>query len=352
MTARGPIALGLLLTLGCGTTAAPGAGDSNLPAGRNGPYRLLDGEELSEGLCLVREESATLEDPAALPLDAHRVALYFTRREGARRTIRRVVVVDGQRLEGAPEEVLAPSLPWHQDGVGAPDVATTRDGFVMVFDTPTGLGRATSIDGRVWRPSQLPLLTADAQSGELTPLRSPTILLRPDGAVIVAYESAGAIWAASSSALGAPLGRIDADERTPRRESLLAPGDDARDAGTVGYASGAVGDPSLRAEESLAGRTLYRLFFSARSAPLGLDGGAVFNRSVGIAGSFDGVHFPRAESAALTNRADPTVRAPTTWSDGPLRTWLFVAGRCDSAGRNEGIRVAVAPGNHRYPRAP
>ena len=126
----------------------------------------------------------------------------------------------------------------------------------------------------------------------------------------------------------------------------------ARDAGLVGYASGAVGDPTLRAEDSLAGRTLYRLFFSARSAPVAIDGGSAFERAIGLAGSFDGVHFARAESAVLSGRADPAVRAPSAWSDGPLRTWLFVSGRCDSAGRNEGIRVAVAPGNRRYPRTP
>ncbi|MDB4928386.1 MAG: hypothetical protein JWM10_870, partial [Myxococcaceae bacterium] len=134
--------------LGCGTLAAPGGGDRDLPAGRNGPYRLLDGEELPAGTCLLREDGVALEDPAALPLDLHRVALYFTRRDGSRRTIRRVVVVDGQRLEGEPAEVLAPSLAWHGDGVGAPDVAATRDGFAMAFDTAAGLGLATSADGR------------------------------------------------------------------------------------------------------------------------------------------------------------------------------------------------------------
>ena len=352
MSPRRPLALGLALILGCGTTASPGGGDSNLPTGRNGPYRLLDSEELSAGLCLVREEGATLEDPAVLPLDTHRVALYFTRREGARRTILRVVVVDAQRLEAEPEESLAPSLGWHGDGVGAPDVAITRDGFAMVFDTIAGLGLATSPDGRVWHVGEQPLLSADPSAGELTPLRSPTIVVRPDATVTVAYESAGAIWSASSSSLAAPLRRVDPDARSARREALLAPSDDVRDAGTVGYASGAVGDPSLRAEESLAGRTLYRLFFSARSAPFALDGGSTFNRAIGIAGSFDGIHFPRAETAVLTNRTDPAVHAPSTWSDGPLRTWLFVSGRCDSGGRTEGIRVAVAPGNRRYPRTP
>ncbi len=352
MTARGALSFGLALLAGCGTLASPGGGDTDLPAGRGGPYRLLDSEELSEGLCLVREESVALSDPAALSLDPHRVALYFTRREGARRTIRRAIVVDGRRLEAAPEEVLAPSLAWHGEGVGAPDVAATRDGFAMVFDTAAGLGLATSADGRTWRSSEAPWLAADAGAGETTPLRSPTLVVRPDDSVMVAYESAGAIWSATAAAPGAPLRRVDADERTARRESLLAPGDDARDAGVVGYASGAVGDPSLRAEDSLAGRTLYRLFFSARSAPFALDGGSSFNRAVGLAGSFDGVHFTRSEAAALTNRVDPSVAAPSTWSDGSLRTWLFVNGRCDSGGRNEGIRVAVAPGNRRYPRTP
>lgn len=342
----------LALVTGCGTLASPGAGDTDLPSGRSGPYRLLDSEELPEGLCLLREDSVVLSDPASLPLGPHRTALYFTRREGARRTILRAVVVDGRRLEAPPEEVLAPTLAWHGDGVGAPDVAATRDGFAMVFDTAAGLGLATSADGRTWRSSEEPRLTADANVGELTPLRAPTLVVRRDDSLIIAYESAGAIWSATATALAAPLSRVDADERTPRRESLLAPGDDARDAGAVGYASGAVGDPSLRAEDSLAGRTLYRLFFSARSAPFALDGGSDFQRAVGLAGSFDAVHFTRSEAAALGGRVDPSVAAPSAWSDGSLRTWLFVNGRCDSNGRNQGIRVAVAPGNRRYPRTP
>jgi hypothetical protein len=346
---RASLLLALVPALGCGTLASPGGGDSNLPAGRNGPYRLLDSEELPAGSCLLREDGATLEDPATLPLDLHRVALYFTRREGARRTIRRAVVVDGQRLEGEPEEVLAPSLAWHGGAVGAPDVAATRDGFAMVFDTAAGIGLATSADGRAWRPADAPLLAAAAEAGEGTALRAPTLVVRPGGAVVLAYESAGAIWSATGAALAGPLTRVDADERTPRRDPLLAPGDDARDAGVAGYASGAVGDPSLRAEETLAGRTLFRLFFSARSVPFPMDGGLTFNRAVGIAGSFDGTHFPRAEAAVLTNRVDPDVGAPSAWSDGALRTWLFLGGRCDSAGRNQGIRVAVAPGNRRYP---
>lgn len=352
MTARAALSAALALALGCGTGASPGGGDSELPAGRSGPYRLLDSEELPEGACLLRDQAATLEDPASLRLDVHRVALYFTRREGARRSIHRAVVVDGRRVEAASAEALAPSLGWHGGGVGAPDVATTRDGFAMLYDTPAGLGLATSTDGQAWRSADGPLLVADAAAGELTPLRAPTLVVRPDGGVIVAYESAGAIWAATADGLTVPLRRLDADERTPRREALVAPGADARDAGLVGYASGAVGDPTLRAEDSLAGRTLYRLFFSARSAPVGIDGGSAFERAIGLAGSFDGVHFARAESAVLSGRADPAVRAPSAWSDGPLRTWLFVSGRCDSAGRNEGIRVAVAPGNRRYPRTP
>lgn len=352
MTARARLTLCLSLALGCGTTAAPGGGDTDLPAGRSGPFRLLDGQEVSEGTCLLREQGVTLDDPAALTLDAHRVALYLTRREGARRVVLRAVVVDGQRVEAAPVQVLAPSLAWHGEGVGAPDVAATRDGFVMAFDADGGLGLATSADGVAWRPADAPFLTALHDAGETTPLRAPTVAVKPDGSLLVAYESAGAIWMATAASIAGPWRRVDPDEATPRREPLLAPGNDARDAGTVGYASGAVGDPSLRSEATSVGRTLYRLYFSARSAPVAMDGGSAFTRAIGHAGSFDGVHFPRAEVAVLTNRVDPNVRAPSAWFDGPLRTWMFVTGRCDTAGRVEGVRVGVAPGNRRYERAP
>lgn len=352
MSARTALTCCVALTLGCGTAASPGGGDSNLPSGRGGPYRLLDGDEVSEGTCLLREQGVTFEDPSALALDARRVALYFTRREGARRTVRRAVVVDGRRVEAAPVEALAPTLAWHGEGVGAPDVASLRDGLAMAYDTSGGLGIATSADGLTWRSDEQPALTADATAGEVTALRSPALLALREGVVMLAYESAGSIWLATADTVAGPWQRVDAIPETPRRDPVVAPGDDARDAGVVGFASGAVGDPSLRLEEVGVGRRLYRLFFSARSAPVAVDGGSTFSRAIGVAGSFDGVHFPRAETPALTGRPDPAVRAPSTWSNGPLRTWLFVTGRCDGAGRSEGIRVGVSPGNRRYDLAP
>ncbi len=352
MSARTALTCCLALTLGCGTAASPGGGDSNLPSGRGGPYRLLDGDEVPEGTCLFREQGVTLEDPSALTLDAHRVALYFTRREGTRRSVRRAVVVDGHRVEGTPTEALAPTLTWHGEGVGAPDVSATRDGFAMAFDTTDGLGIATSSDGLTWRSDDQPALSADATAGEATALRSPALLVHRDGTAMLAYESAGAIWLATAPTVAGPWQRVDPTPETPRRDPMVAPGNDARDAGVVGFASGAVGDPSLRLEEVGVGRRLYRVFFSARSAPVAMDGGSVFTRAIGTAASFDGVHFPRAETPALTGRLDPLVRAPSTWSNGPLLTWLFVTGRCDSAGRTEGIRVGVAPGTRRYELTP
>ena len=51
--------------------------------------------------------------------------------------------------------------------------------------------------------------------------------------------------------------------------------------------------------ETGAGRTLYRLFFSARSAPFTLDAGPTsFNLSVGVAGCFDGVNVCGALGSA------------------------------------------------------
>ncbi len=337
---------------GCGTLASGAGGDTDLPRGRSGPFRLLDNLELPAGSCVLRDDTATLGDPSAVALPDGRIDLYATRTDGTARSIVRARLDGSRSAPGAPAMALVPTLPWHGGGVGAPDVVRTADGAWMVFDTAAGIGLARSVDGIAWTSLDAPLLVADATAGELSALRAPTLAVRADGTWWLAYESAGAIWGARATGPQGPFVRVDGDDRTARRDPWVSPGDDAVDAGVVGYASGSVGDPSLRVEASVAGRELLRLYFSARSAPVAMDGGTTFLRSVGLAGSFDGVHFTRNATAVLPGALDPTVSSPTSWNDGALRTWLFVGGRCDLSGRSSGVRVAVAPANQRYDRAP
>lgn len=223
----------------------------------------------------------------------------------------------------------------------------------MVFDTAAGLGLATSADGRTWRSSEAPWLTAEASEGELTPPRAPTLVVRRDDSLIIAYESAGAIWLADGAAPTRP-GPSVGSTRTSARPAGSHCWPLATTPATLGWwatrrAPWAIPRCARRTASPVAP---YTGPFSARSAPFALDGGSDFQRAVGLAGSFDAVHFTRSEAAVLGSRLDLSVAAPSAWSHGSLRTWLFVNGRCDSNGRNQGIRVAVAPGNRRYPRTP
>jgi hypothetical protein len=71
-----------------------------------------------------------------------------------------------------------------------------------------------------------------------------------------------------------------------------------------GFDSYAVSAPSVQVEISGAGRTLYRLWYTGTDAP----GGTV---SIGLAGSFDGIHFERytrVSRCSIRRRRSPPPR--------------------------------------------
>ncbi len=338
-----PVLLPLVLALtACGTLAEPGSGDLDLPIGRGGPFGPVAPADMNNQLCAVVEVGARLDDPAPLRV-TDGVALYFTYVRGEVRAIARVLLPDGRLPQGVPAVVYAPSASWEGDRVESPSLARSPDGALwMAYASPGGLGVARSADGLAWSPPGAPSLQQDPAAGEETPLRAPSLTRDPAGGWVLLYESAAAIWMARA---GDDLRfvRTDGDPSTPRRDPVLAPTGGGPDAGTAGYRSGAVGDPALTVETTASGRTLWRLYFTARTVPLPVDGGSRAEVTIGVAGSFDGRAFEAASIPALATRVDPTASAPGVVADGPTRTILYAGGNCSGATQRRGIRVALSP---------
>lgn len=348
-------ALLAIFLAGCGTLGGRGGGEDDLPNNRVGPFRELSSEETGGSRCVAYDGAGVFDEPSAVRLPDGRVALYGTRTVQGRRSIARTVLQGLATQVDAPVEVFAPSLGWHGTAVTSPGVAAVPGGgFVMAYATGSGaLGVATSADGVTWSPRSAPALTPDAAAGEETALRAPTVVALAGGSLVLAYASGSAIWLART-ADGGSFARIDGDPSTPRRDPLLGPAGAIRPAGDagVGFESGALDDPSLHLEDTVAGRAIWRLYYTARSVPQAMDGGLAPGVAVTLAASFDGLRFERLGAPVVTSRFDPTLAAPSALAVDARRTMLYLSGRCDAAGRSRGVRGALAPGSERLGAGP
>ncbi len=340
---RGIVGSGLAVAIvGCGTLTAPGEGNRDLPVGRGGPYRLLGPSDLDGRACVVEEVGSSLDDPSAVP-SGRDVTLFFTRERDGRRSIYRAFVSAELRAAVPIAEALGPSQRWHGASLASPSVrALPNRGLIMAYVAEGGIGIAESSDGSRWSDANAPALAQDPTAGEATALRGPNLVVDSDGSRWVFYESGAAIWAARSERGGAPFARVDSDPRTTRRDPALAPqGGGAIGGGVPSYLAGSVGDPELLVETTSSGRSLWRLFFTARGTPIAIDGGSRSEVVVGVAGSFDGRFFTPSVIPSLSSRVDATLSSPAVVTDGPLRAKLFVGGNCAFGVSRRGIRVAV-----------
>jgi hypothetical protein len=335
---------------GCGTLASPGGGEADLPNNRTGPFRELTSAETGSQRCSAYDSAGSFDEPSAIRLPDGRVAVYGTRTRMGRRTIARTVLTGLATQTEEPADVLTATLPWQGMAVSSPEVTAVNGGYVMAYATGSGaLGVARSTDGVTWQPLPSPALEMDAAMGEETALRAPTIVALANGGLVLAYASGSAIWLARTSAADGRFVRVDGDPSTPRRDPVLgATGRSSPlgDAG-VGFESGAVDDPSLTVETTATGRTIWRMYYTARSVPQAMDGGVAPSVAVTLAASFDGLSFTRFGAPVVTSRTDPTLAAPSALAVDARRTLLFLSGRCDTAGRVRGVRAAIAPGAER-----
>lgn len=347
--------LSLSLASSCGTLASPGAGDHELPANRTGPFRELTMTEMAGRTCAAVDFGGLIDEPSALRLADGRIAVYATREHDGLRTIARFVMRAPGQQQSDPADVLTATLPWQGGGVSSPDVTARADGaHVMAYAAASGvLGLARSADGLSWEARPLPALEAVTEAGETTSLRAPSIVAQGD-ALVLAYASGGAIWLARAARFDAPFERVDADPRTPRRDPILGATGVVMtpDGGAPGFESGSLDDPDLSVEQGALGRSLWRLYYTARSIPVPMDGGVAPTRAISMAASFDGVTFTRFGAPIFSSRADPTIAAPSMIADDGRRTLLYTGGRCNLSLGRRGIRAAIAPGSEAVTPAP
>lgn len=339
--------LSLSLASNCGTLASPGAGDHELPANRTGPFRELTMTEMAGRTCAAVDFAGLIDEPSALRLADGRIALYVTREHDGLRTIARLVMRAPGQQQSDPVDVLTATLPWQGGGVSSPDVAARADGsLVMAYATASGaIALASSADGASWTARPVAALEASDASGETTALRAPSVVAQGD-TLVLAYVSGGAIWLARAPRVDAPFERVDADPRTPRRDPVLgATGvTSGPDGGAPGFESGSLDDPDLTLEAGALGRSLWRLFYTARSTPVAMDGGVAPTLAISMAASFDGLTFTRFGAPVFSTRNDPTIASPSMLADDARRTLLYVGGRCNLSRGRRGIRAAIAPG--------
>jgi hypothetical protein len=338
----------LVCLAGCGTLGSPSAGDRELPANRTGPFRELTAAEMGGRNCAAVDFGGLIDEPSALRLADGRTALYVTRVHDEMRTVARLTLrAPGQQADD-PADVLTATLPWQGGAVMAPDVsALPGGGFVMAYGTAAGaLGLARSTDGVAWQPLEAPALEAVAAEGEVSALRAPSIVALADGSLVLAYASAGSIWLARAPRLGDAFARVDGDARSARRDPILGASGAGvpLDGGAPDFESGSVDDPELTVDTTAIGRAIWRLYYTARSAPVAMDAGLAPSVAIAMAASFDGLTFTRFGAPVFATRADPTIVAPAVLADDARRTLLYTGGRCTLSRGRRGVRAAIAPG--------
>jgi hypothetical protein len=345
---RNVVITSFLLATHCGTLASPAGGAQDLPSNRTGPFRELTYEQMNNRRCAAVDFTGLLDEPSVLPLTDGRIVLYATRVHNNTTTIARTVLRDLGKQVDDPVDVLTATLPWQDMAVSSPGVcALPSGGFAMAYSTRSGvIGIARSTNETSWQSFSTPSLEGSPTMGETTALRAPSLVCLGDGSVVMAYASAGSIWLARAPRLEGPWIRVDAKPQTPQRDAVLtASNTSPGDAGSslVGFESGAVDDPELTVETITNGRTLWRLYYTARSAAVAMDGGLSSSVSVSMAASWDGVTFVRFGTPIYTSRGDTTVAAPSVLALDGRRTVMYTGALCELSRGRRGVKASVSP---------
>lgn len=276
----------LLCSMGaaaCGTLAPADPPPTGLPASGAGPFRKL------EEPVLLESAGANLDDAELVVTAAPRFTIFHTRREdrGAVTIGRaRFAALDDREptldvLDLGPGEAAQPAvLP--PDRPGRP--------WLLCFARAGHIECATSPDGDRFTP--IPALTLSPNGAEEGPaLTSPALLRLGAGRARLVYLAASALYAADLPLDGGGPVRLDADPGTPARDPILRAGI----------------TPWLRELGRVTARTLITPAGRARH-DLYLSGLLDKARVVGLAASWDALHFTAADAPFL----DP--KAPDEWA--------------------------------------
>lgn len=338
------VACGLVCS--CSTIGSSGGGASELPSNGAGPFRRLEGTEITGGVA-VAARGGLVESGMALGVVHGGDAVLFyafapVRRGGdpdagvpegdagpgaidparfGARDIRRTPLGEPpQFLEGVA--VLTAAETWEDGEVFDPWAVSLPDGRVRLYYAGRGgigIAEAAARDGDLARVGDAPVLMgAPDEASGATP-RRPSVTARPGGGVVMYYEAGGGIYAATSDD-GLVFTRAGAVALPVSGEAWLsAPG-----AATV---------------TTPAGRAVVRLYYGVHRA----DGTDV----VAVAASEDGRAFERALAPAFSGDAHEDFPAPLVLD--ARTTLLFLA--YDSGTRTAPSRAlapSVSPGSIRF----
>ncbi len=317
----------------CGAGAGEGGGDHNLPSRLAGPYGKLSPDpdtEIHEPIVLEDPQGElAYYGPSALFNADGSYTVYFTAEgelEGAH--IRRAEGVDLAHDPSDVAVVLEAEETWEATRVAQPSVITPG-----ILGAPLGLffeagdgniGYVESADGLVFsRIGEGPLLEPEPDpSGPEggAGLREPSAVW--SGHRVLLYYSAGSprsIFVASVTPVGddsVAVSRLDADEVSPGRDPVLSPSGVVDSFDEVG-----LGAPFVSISNEV-GREVFDLWY------VGLDAGG--DRTVGFAGSHDGLGFGRLDQNPVLPRGSPPEGDPCVVGHSTTAVMFYTQGAGDA----------------------
>ncbi len=324
-----PAAIVAALGAGCGygpLADTPGGAD-NLPTSGAGPYTKpeINFDTPADEPYVLADRRAQLTDPSALARADGGFRIWYTRLEddapGAEIYAAELPAIT-QLPDLGPAVALSASEPWEQDDVRDPAVVELPDGRLVMFyqggvDAP-GIGRAESTDGGA---------TWEKHPGNpvVSPATSP-------GAAFLDDHFTLAFTMPGEPGIVVADGGEDGDDFADSRLAVAA--SETKDA----FDELLVGQPSLVAEHSESGRSVYGMFYVGERAGGSEPSGTV--SAIGFAGSFDGqVWELPASGEPILDGAVPGERGPSAVI-GATSATLFYSELRQNRGR---IGVAVHP---------
>ncbi len=302
-----------------------------------------DGDCLDRPTCAVQRVAGSLHEPSPLA-DGSGVTVWVERRAPAAdaaefdagASIWRATSSDGLRYRFDPARPLL--------GGGAPSVARSNGGWLMVFTDGKSLRRATSSDGIAFAADPAPLVAPAAwdASGQVAPSLAPAIA--GDGLLLYWAAADGSGIGVADSADGATF--------TPRANPVLTPAAVAdpllwRDVDAI---TSPFAEPVVAADGSRA----LRVYFAARgresgaAVQFGMPVPEAPNFSVGEAATLDGEKLVPWPFDPVFDRVQnfvvhPAERDPAVVPVGGGRRLLYYRGAAVDGSKGENLGAADNP---------
>lgn len=324
------IALLLAGLAGCGATGDKGGGAAHLPVSGAGPFQpIADAPNLAFNAPFVLSDPAHDLDEPTVVVSGDALALWVTIHENGTTDIQHADAITLDQGFGDLLPALQVDQAWEAGAVSGPSVIWDKP-WVLFYSAAGAIGWATAEDGHTYHKAPGPALTADdAEEGHL--LGAPAAA-RVGDRVIVYYEAAGSIWAATAPWADIAAGRattftrLDGDPSTPVRDPMVAP---------PAYAL-SLARPQVRVAMTPGGRLRYDLYFTAIIASTSGPPGST-SATAGFASSFTGELFEVAPAPILPIMESDRSPAETPYQDHAIL--LYAA----EFGARQAIGVATSP---------